>query len=65
MTSQWNLQGKQALISGAAKGIGPAVAGEFIKLGAEVFIVARDPVGIKAFLEKTRPSRCGQYCFGG
>jgi Tropinone reductase 1 len=56
MTSQWNLQGKQALISGATKGIGLAVAEEFIKLGAEIFVVARDPVGIKTFLEKTRAS---------
>ncbi|RPI76166.1 MAG: SDR family oxidoreductase [Desulfobacteraceae bacterium] len=54
MSSQWNLKGKQALISGATKGIGLAVAEEFINQGAELFVVARNPIEIKAFLEKTR-----------
>ncbi|MBK7104951.1 MAG: SDR family oxidoreductase [Ignavibacteriae bacterium] len=39
--SEWNLQGKKALITGGTKGIGLAIAEEFLKLGADIFIVAR------------------------
>lgn len=37
----WDLQNKKALISGATKGIGRAIAIEFMQLGAEVWITAR------------------------
>ncbi|MDF5710043.1 MAG: SDR family oxidoreductase [Nostoc sp. S4] len=40
--SRWTLTGKKALITGATKGIGVAVANEFLSLGAEVIIVARN-----------------------
>lgn len=40
--SEWNLEGKKAVITGGTKGIGLAVAEEFLSLGAEIFIVARD-----------------------
>jgi NAD(P)-dependent dehydrogenase (short-subunit alcohol dehydrogenase family) len=38
----WTLQNKKALVTGGTKGIGLAVTKEFIELGAEVFVVARN-----------------------
>ena len=38
----WNLKGKTAVITGGTKGIGFAIASEFLSLGADILIVARD-----------------------
>lgn len=40
--ANWHLKGKRALITGATKGIGRAIAEEFLDLGAEILIVARN-----------------------
>lgn len=42
LRSHWTLAGKKALITGATKGIGFAIAQEFLALGADVMLVARN-----------------------
>lgn len=41
MKTNWCLENKVALITGASKGIGLAIAEEFLSLGAEIIVVAR------------------------
>jgi len=52
--SKWNLKDKIALITGSTRGIGLAIADEFVELGAGVFIVARDLKMIEEQVEKYR-----------
>lgn len=47
MTNRWNLNNKKALVTGGTKGIGEAIAKEFIDLGAEVLVVSRNNEGFE------------------
>lgn len=49
--NHWRLDGYKAIITGATVGIGRAAAEEFLQLGAEVLIVARDQEKIDDFLK--------------
>jgi len=40
--NRWNLAGKKAIVTGGTKGIGKAIVEEFVALGAEVLLVARN-----------------------
>ncbi len=50
---QWNLQNKKALVTGGTKGIGLAIVKEFLELGAEVLVVARDTKNIEGKLKNS------------
>lgn len=49
----WNLQGKKVLITGGTKGIGLAIAREFLELDAEVIVIARDTKVIQGKVKKS------------
>lgn len=49
----WNLTGKKALITGGTKGIGLAITQEFLELGAEVLVIARDTKPIQGKLKNS------------
>ncbi|MDZ7647213.1 MAG: SDR family oxidoreductase [Cytophagales bacterium] len=51
--SGWTLQGKKTLITGGTKGIGLAIARDFLELGAEVLVIARSTKNIQGKLKNS------------
>jgi Tropinone reductase 1 len=47
-SSRWTLQGQVAVVTGASKGIGAAIAAELLALGATVLAVARQSAPLEA-----------------
>jgi NAD(P)-dependent dehydrogenase (short-subunit alcohol dehydrogenase family) len=57
-----NLQGKTALVTGGARGIGLAIARRLIEAGARVAICSTRAETLKFALETLGPMACGQVC---
>ncbi len=51
--NSWSLQGKKTLITGGTKGIGLAITRDFLELGAEVLVVARNTKSIQGKLKNS------------
>ncbi|CZL28721.1 SDR family oxidoreductase [Legionella pneumophila] len=49
--SHWNLQSKKALVTGGTRGIGRAIVDEFLQLGAEVVVVAKNKDNLEKVID--------------
>jgi NAD(P)-dependent dehydrogenase (short-subunit alcohol dehydrogenase family) len=57
-----SLEGKSALITGASRGIGLAIARRFAEAGSELHLVARDKSNLEEISEELRTSGYGVAC---
>jgi Tropinone reductase 1 len=48
----WRLKSKKAIITGATRGIGRAVADEFLNLGAEILVISRTRKELEEYVEQ-------------
>jgi len=58
---EWTLKNKKALVTGSTKGIGLAIAEEFLSLGAEVFIVSRSSENVNNLLNNWKEKGLNVY----
>jgi Tropinone reductase 1 len=56
LNQEWNLKGKRALVTGGTKGIGLAIVYEFVRLGAEVFLIARNEEQVSGLVKELNGS---------
>ena len=54
MKNAWRLDGQLALITGASKGLGAAMAREFASLGCDLVLNARGREGLETLAESIR-----------
>lgn len=54
MRARWSLSGRRALVTGASRGIGRAIAEELLAFGAEVLVVARTPARLQEAVDAWR-----------
>jgi Tropinone reductase 1 len=59
--TRWSLAGKKALVTGGTKGIGKAIAEEFLALGAEVLIVARNEAEVAETVKNWQQAQLPAY----
>ena len=57
MNNRWNLKDKKALVTGGTKGIGKAIVKEFVNLGAEVILVARNKAEFKSLKDELKTDK--------
>jgi Tropinone reductase 1 len=48
----WSLHGKKSIVTGGTKGIGLAIVEEFLALGADVFVIARNDALLQQIISK-------------
>ncbi len=52
---RFRLTGRRTLVTGASRGIGRAIAAEFVSLGAKVILAARGPADLEVAVASLRP----------
>ena len=62
--ARWRLDGQRALVTGATRGIGQAIATELLGLGAQVFVVARNAERLEQCLNEWRDAGYGEHVHG-